>query len=64
MEGGSGLPAEDPELTRTKVAWLWEAGAHVMGRVTYSDSPAASRASSLSVKASNRVARPLRRVHR
>lgn len=36
MEGGS-LPAEDPELTRTKVAWLWEAGAHVMGRVTYEE---------------------------
>jgi dihydrofolate reductase len=37
MEGGSGLPAEDPELTRTKLAWLWEAGAHVMGRVTYEE---------------------------
>jgi dihydrofolate reductase len=37
MEGGSGLTAEDPELTRTKVDWLWEAGAHVMGRVTYEE---------------------------
>jgi dihydrofolate reductase len=37
MEGGSGLPPEDPELTRTKVAWAWEAGAHVMGRVTYEE---------------------------
>src|SRR5437868_14336766 len=36
MEGGSGL-AEDPELTRTKLAWLWEAGAHLMGRVTYEE---------------------------
>jgi dihydrofolate reductase len=36
MEGG-GLPAEDPELTRTKVDWLWEAGAHLMGRVTYEE---------------------------
>jgi dihydrofolate reductase len=37
MEGGSGLATEDPELTRTKVAWLWEAGAHLMGRVTYEE---------------------------
>jgi dihydrofolate reductase len=37
MEGGSGLAPEDPELTRTKVAWLWEAGAHLMGRVTYEE---------------------------
>jgi dihydrofolate reductase len=36
MEGG-GLQAEDPELTRTKVDWLWEAGAHLMGRVTYEE---------------------------
>jgi dihydrofolate reductase len=36
MEGG-GLPAEDPELTRTKVDWLWETGAHLMGRVTYEE---------------------------
>jgi dihydrofolate reductase len=37
MEGGSGLGPEDPELTRTKVAWAWEAGAHLMGRVTYKE---------------------------
>jgi dihydrofolate reductase len=36
MEEG-GLEAEDPELTRTKVAWAWEAGAHLMGRVTYEE---------------------------
>jgi dihydrofolate reductase len=32
-----GLAGEDPELTRTKVAWLWETGAHLMGRVTYEE---------------------------
>ena len=37
MEGGTGLGAEDPELTRTKLAWAWEAGAHLMGRVTYEE---------------------------
>jgi dihydrofolate reductase len=37
MGGGSGLAPEDPELTRTKLAWLWEAGAHLMGRVTYEE---------------------------
>ena len=36
MEGGE-LGAEDPELTRTKLAWAWEAGAHLMGRVTYEE---------------------------
>ena len=35
MEGEWGLPPEDPELTKLKVEWLWETGAHVMGRVTY-----------------------------
>jgi hypothetical protein len=37
MEGGSRLAAEDLELTEAKVAWLWEAGAHEMGRVTYEE---------------------------
>jgi dihydrofolate reductase len=36
MEGGR-LPAEDPELTRTKVEWISQAGAHLMGRVTYEE---------------------------
>ncbi|MBV9801522.1 MAG: hypothetical protein JO039_26005, partial [Solirubrobacterales bacterium] len=35
MEAEWGLPPEDPELTKLKLAWVWEAGAHVMGRVTY-----------------------------
>jgi dihydrofolate reductase len=37
MEGGAGLGREDPELTRIKLAWAWEAGAHLMGRVTYEE---------------------------
>jgi hypothetical protein len=37
MEGGSGLAPEDHELTRTKVARAWKAGAHLMGRVTYEE---------------------------
>jgi dihydrofolate reductase len=37
MEGQWGLPPEDPELTQQKLAWLWEVGAHVMGRVTYEE---------------------------
>ena len=37
MEGTAGLPAEDPELTRMKMAWLWETGAHIMGRTTYEE---------------------------
>ena len=36
MEGG-GLEAEDPELTKTKLDWIWEAGAHLMGRTTYEE---------------------------
>lgn len=35
MEGEWGLPPEDPELTKLKLAWVWEASAHLMGRVTY-----------------------------
>lgn len=35
MEGQWGLPPEDPELTELKLAWVREAGAHLMGRVTY-----------------------------
>jgi dihydrofolate reductase len=35
MEGQWGLPPEDPELTEIKLAWVREAGAHLMGRVTY-----------------------------
>src|SRR5438477_11556828 len=37
MEGGGDLPPEDPELTKTKLAWIWEAGAHLMGRTTYGE---------------------------
>jgi dihydrofolate reductase len=37
MEGEWGLPPEDPELTQTKLAWVWDAGAHLMGRVTYEE---------------------------
>src|SRR6266516_1992500 len=37
MESGGGLPPEDPELTKTKLAWIWEAGAHLMGRPTYEE---------------------------
>jgi dihydrofolate reductase len=37
MEGTSGLPPEDPELTRTKLDRVWQAGAHIMGRVTYEE---------------------------
>jgi dihydrofolate reductase len=36
MEGG-GLPAEDPNLTKTKIDWIWQAGAHLMGRNTYEE---------------------------
>jgi dihydrofolate reductase len=32
-----GPGGEDPELTRTKLAWLWDAGAHLMGKVTYEE---------------------------
>ncbi len=35
MEGEWGLPPEDPELTRVKLEWVRQAGAHLMGRVTY-----------------------------
>ena len=37
MEGEWGVPPEDPELTKLKLAWVWEAGAHLMGRVTYEE---------------------------
>jgi dihydrofolate reductase len=37
MEGGGGLQPEDPELTKTKLAWIWDAGAHLMGRTTYEE---------------------------
>jgi dihydrofolate reductase len=36
MEGGE-LPPEDPELTKAKLDWIWEAGAHLMGRNTYEE---------------------------
>lgn len=36
MEGG-GLPPEDPELKKTKIDWIWKAGAHLMGRNTYEE---------------------------
>ena len=35
MEGLWGLPPEDPELTELKLEHVREAGAHLMGRVTY-----------------------------
>lgn len=35
MEGLWGLAPEDPELTELKLACVREAGAHLMGRVTY-----------------------------
>jgi dihydrofolate reductase len=35
MEGQWGLPPEDPELTKLKLEVVREAGAHLMGRVTY-----------------------------
>jgi dihydrofolate reductase len=34
MEGEWGLPPENPELTK-ELEWVREAGAHLMGRVTY-----------------------------
>jgi len=37
MEGEWGLPPEDPDLTQRKLAWVWEAGAHIMGRTTYEE---------------------------
>jgi dihydrofolate reductase len=37
MEGAWTLPPEDRELKRTKIAWAREAGAHLMGRVTYEE---------------------------
>ena len=36
MEGGE-LPPEAPELTKAKLDWIWEAGAHLMGRNTYEE---------------------------
>ena len=35
MERQWGLPTENPNLTRLKLDWVREAGAHLMGRVTY-----------------------------
>jgi dihydrofolate reductase len=35
VDGGWGLPPEDPELTQRKLAWLRDTGTHIMGRVTY-----------------------------
>jgi dihydrofolate reductase len=35
MEGEWGLPPEDPTLTELKLSWVRDAGAHLMGRVTY-----------------------------
>ncbi len=37
MEGEWGLPPEDPELTKLKLRWVWDAGAHLMGRATYEE---------------------------
>jgi dihydrofolate reductase len=37
MAGEWGVPPEDPKLTELKLAWLWDTGAHVMGRVTYTE---------------------------
>jgi dihydrofolate reductase len=36
MEGGE-LPPEDPELKKTKLAWISDAGSHLMGRTTYEE---------------------------
>jgi dihydrofolate reductase len=33
--GGWGLPPEDPALKARKLAWLRDAGLHLMGRNTY-----------------------------
>jgi dihydrofolate reductase len=38
MEGGSGLAPEDPELTRTKVAWLWARLMNTLPKVVFSKS--------------------------
>jgi dihydrofolate reductase len=40
LEAGSsdeGIPPEDPELKQTKLDWIWQAGAHLMGRTTYEE---------------------------
>jgi len=37
IEGVENLPPEDPKLTERKLAWVWDAGAHLMGRVTYQE---------------------------
>jgi dihydrofolate reductase len=31
------VPPEDPELKKTKLEWIWEAGGHLMGRATYEE---------------------------
>jgi dihydrofolate reductase len=36
-EGDWGLPPEDPELTKLKLQWVGDAGAHLMGRATYEE---------------------------
>jgi dihydrofolate reductase len=35
--GGWGVPPEDPALKTRKLAWLADAGLHLMGRVTYEE---------------------------
>jgi dihydrofolate reductase len=35
--GGWGLPPEDPALKARKLAWLGEAGLHLVGRATYQE---------------------------
>jgi dihydrofolate reductase len=35
VEDSDDIPPEDPNLTERKLAWVWDAGAHLMGRVTY-----------------------------
>lgn len=37
MEGDWGLPPEDSELTKLKLQWVSDAGAHLMGRATYQE---------------------------
>jgi dihydrofolate reductase len=35
--GQWGVPSEDPKLIELKLSWLWDTGAHLMGRVTYTE---------------------------
>lgn len=37
VDGVEDVPPEHPKLTERKLAWVWDAGAHLMGRVTYEE---------------------------